>query len=116
MRTRSTSFSRSSPTSTSEASCAKALPVGSGRGVTGRTGCRLCAGLDLDLFYDNTWVDKARADLMGNEDLKRIIGDKQILDILGDPNLRLQKVGAMSNVRKLLAKHFNVDVGGDEEE
>jgi hypothetical protein len=69
-------------------------------------------GVDLDLLYDNTWMDKARADLMGNEDLKRSIGDKQILAILGDENLRLQKVGgAMDSVRKLVADRFNVEIG-----
>ena len=64
------------------------------------------AGIDLDSFYDNTWIDQARADLMANDDLTRIIGDKQILNILADPNMRLQKEGGEETARKLLEKHF----------
>lgn len=42
-------------------------------------------------MYDNGWVDKARAQLMGDKDLKRIIGDNDVIKVLSNPLLKLQR-------------------------
>lgn len=49
------------------------------------------AGIDLNAMYDNGWVDKARAQLMGDKDLKRILGDNDVIKVLSNPLLRLQR-------------------------
>lgn len=49
------------------------------------------AGIDLNALYDNGWVDKARAQLMGDKDLKRILGDNDVIKVLSNPLLRLQR-------------------------
>lgn len=41
-------------------------------------------------MYDNTWIDKSRADLESDDMLKRLIGtDSGILDILLSKDVRL---------------------------
>jgi hypothetical protein len=41
-------------------------------------------------MYDNTWIDKSRADLESDDMLKRLIGaDSGILDILLSKEVRL---------------------------
>lgn len=54
-------------------------------------------------FADTTWVEAARAALLGNEDLVRLIGDDKVLGLLSNPELVPRKPSQFPDPESLLA-------------
>lgn len=57
----------------------------------------------MDDFLDQTWLETARASLLGNEDLVRLIGDDKVLGLLSNPELVPRKPSQFPDPESLLA-------------
>lgn len=57
----------------------------------------------MDDFLDQTWLETARASLLGNEDLVRLIGDDTVLGLLSNPELVPRKPSQFPDPESLLA-------------
>jgi hypothetical protein len=58
--------------------------------------------LTMDDFTDTTWLETARASLLGNADLVRLIGDERVLGILSNPDMVPRKPSQFPDPESLL--------------